>query len=103
MPKHNHSSHSVSTSGLFTTDSLYLAGFLHAHGLRLSTAETDGWGAYRFAFWDGGELRTRVHEFHSAPKALVDARTFMYALEDLKDRVGRARCWKNDPEIDYDV
>lgn len=83
--------HTYSTPSVFYTDSLYLAAYLVAHGLWLSTAETDASGRYRFGFRDAVERRLLVRQFQTAPKALVDARTFMYAVEELKDRASRLR------------
>jgi hypothetical protein len=80
----------------FYTDSLYLAAFLHAHGLWLSNAETDERGRHRFAFRDSGERETLVRQFRQGPKAMVDARTFMRAIEEMKDRVGRVRVVRYD-------
>ncbi|MDA1193009.1 MAG: DUF5659 domain-containing protein [Candidatus Poribacteria bacterium] len=76
---------------MFHTDSLYLAAFLVAHGMWLSTAETDAWGRYRFGFKDTVERTQLVRQFRVSPQALVDARTFMYAIEELKDRANRVR------------
>lgn len=75
----------------FTTDSLYLAAFLYANGLWLSNAEQDEKGRYRFAFRDAVERERLVRQFRYASKAMTDVRTFMYALEELKDRAARVR------------
>lgn len=83
---------------LYGTDSLYIAAYLFSHGFWLSHAETDPWGRRRFLFRDSGDLRTRVREFQSAPKALVDARTFTRALDELIDRADRAS-----RRVDYDA
>lgn len=83
--------YTYSAPDIFATDSLYLAAYLAAHGLWLSTAETDASGRYRFGFRDAVERRHLVRQFQTSPKALVDARTFMYALEELKDRASRVR------------
>ena len=71
----------------FNTGSLYLAAYLYAHGLWLSNAERNPSGRYRFAFRDTGELDTLVRQFQKGAKALVDARTYMCAIEELKRRV----------------
>lgn len=75
----------------FHTDSLYLAAFLYTHGLWLSGAGRDPDGQYRFIFRDTVETSSFVWRFRSAPKAMVDARTFAFAVEELKDRAERVR------------
>lgn len=80
----------------FYTDSLYLAAFLHARGLWLSRAETDACGRHRFAFRESGERETLVRQFRQGPKAMVDARTFARAVEEMKDRAGRVRVVRYD-------
>ncbi|MDA1190061.1 MAG: DUF5659 domain-containing protein [Candidatus Poribacteria bacterium] len=89
MTKPDRQPSSYTTPGTFHTDSLYLAAFLVAHGMWLSTAETDAWGRHRFGFKDAAERMQLVRQFQIGPKALVDARTFMYAIEELKDRANR--------------
>ncbi len=78
----------------FTTRSLYLAAYLYAHGLWLSNSEKLAGGTYRFVFRDSVERGILVRRFQKSPKALVDARTFAYALEELRRRAKK---------IGYDV
>ena len=75
----------------FTTRSLYLAAYLYAHGLWLSNAEKVAGGTYRFAFRDSVERGILVRQFQKSPKALVDARTFAYALAELRRRATKIR------------
>ena len=80
----------------YVTDSIYLGAFLYAHGLRLSNAETDVSGKPRFVFRDTVDCDKLVWQFRYAPKAMVDARTYMHAVEELKDRATRIRRIRRD-------
>ena len=97
MRKDVHSTNQRPDSRYFVTDSLGLAAFLYAHGLWLSNAETDADGKYRFVFRDTAPCERLVWQFRHAPKAMVDARTFLHAIEELKDRADRVR-----REVRYD-
>ena len=84
-------SHSHPDYRYFTTRSLNLAAYLYAHGLWLSNAEKIADGTYRFVFRDTVERQILVRQFQKSPKALVDARTFAYALEELRRRAKQIR------------
>lgn len=88
---------SHSNSRYFYTDSLYLAAYLFARGLWLSNAEIDSAGRYRFAFRDVPERKAYVQQFQRGPEAPVDARTFMYAIEELKLRASQLQA-----DVKYD-
>ena len=80
----------------YVTDSLYLAAFLFAQGLWLHNAESDEKGKHRFVFRDDVQCERLVWQFQRAPVAMVDARTYMYAIEELKDRSTRLRRIRRD-------
>ena len=96
MSRDVHPTHQRADSRYHVTGSLYLAAFLYAHGLWLYSAETDADGKFRFVFRDTVECERLVWQFRHAPKALVDARTYMYAIEELKDRAMRIRRVRRD-------
>lgn len=96
MSRDHDAAHQRSDSRYHVTGSLYLAAFLYAHGLWLYSAETDAEGKCRFVFRDTVECERLVWQFRRAPKALVDARTYMYAIEELKDRAMRIRRVRRD-------
>lgn len=77
---------SYSDSRYFYTSSLYLAAFLYAHDLWVSSAEKESSGQYRFAFRETPEREHLVRLFKQGAKAMVDARAFVYALEELQRR-----------------
>ena len=80
----------------YVTDSLYLAAFLYAQGLWLHNAESKEKGKHRFVFRDDVQCEQLVWQFQRAAKAMVDARTYMYAIEELKDRATRLRRIRRD-------
>ncbi|MDA1192930.1 MAG: hypothetical protein O3A46_14750, partial [Candidatus Poribacteria bacterium] len=60
MPDPTHIPLLGSGDGRFYTDSLYLAAFLVAHGVRVESAETDAWGRHRFGLRDAPERERLV-------------------------------------------
>ena len=83
-------------SRYYVADALYLGAFLYAHGLWLHNAESDETGKHRFVFRDDVQCERLVWQFRRAPKAMVDARTYMYAIEELSDRSTRLRRIRRD-------
>ena len=74
----------------YTTSDLYLAAYLYAHGFWLINVHSDSPGKAQFVFRNGAEREVFVHEFRHGPEALVDARVFVFVVEDLKRRVDEA-------------
>lgn len=66
------------------TRSIYMAAYLYAQGLELVNVEKDAMGKYVFAFRDAPELDELAHEFEYGPDAIVDARKYVQALEELQ-------------------
>lgn len=66
------------------TRSFYLAAYLYAQGTELVNVEKNSSGNYVFAFRDAPELDELAHEFEYGPDAIVDARKYVQALEELQ-------------------
>ena len=96
MSRDTHHVPSRAHTRYYVTGSLYLAAFLYAQGLWLHNAESDETGKHRFVFRDDVQCERFVWQFQRAPVAMVDARTYMHALEELKDRATRLRRIRRD-------
>ncbi len=66
---------------------LYLAAYLYAHGFWLVNVKKDASGKVQFVFSECAERDVFVQEFQHGPEAPVDARQFVLAIEDLKEKV----------------
>lgn len=84
----NHETHAPCNADerYYRTTDLYLATYLYAHGEGLVNVERETSGPHRFVFRNSVEREVFVHEFRHGPEALVDARAFVCALEELQRR-----------------
>ena len=68
---------------------LYLAAYLYAHGFELVNVKQNSPGNIQFVFSECAERDVFVQEFQHGPEAPIDARQFVLAIEDLKEKVHR--------------